>query len=160
MPQRTPNTQPIFFRNPVIRSAILQTEITDRNPSQATVPKTLITGGDPATIIESIEVNATGIMAATVLRFYLYDLVGTASKNVLLREVLLPAVTADAIADQITPNTNYPLLISLVNTLAPASPNPNVPNQCLRLPEGFELRAGLGSATTNPIVISIFGGTY
>lgn len=160
MPQRTPNTQPIFFRNPVIRSAILQTEVTDRNPNQATVPKTIIVGEDPATIIESIEVNATGIMTATVLRFYLYSVIDTASKNILLREILMPAVTADAIADQITPNTNYPLLISLVNTLSPASPNPNVPNQCLRLPEGFELRAGLGAAITNPIVVNVFGGTY
>lgn len=148
----SPNTQPIFIRTPVIWSITLQTELGNTNPASTLIPKTLAIGSDPSSAIESIEIQPTGDMVATVINFYLYDASGTASQNRLLAQLPLESISSFTNADR-----SYLLLPA---TLSPASPDSDLPNRILRLPKGWELRVALSTAIANPIIINAFGGSY
>ncbi len=148
----SPNTQPIFIRTPVIWSASLRTELGSTDPTSTLIPKTLATGSDPASAIESIEIQPTGNMVATNVNFYLYDATGTGGQNRLLAQLPLNAITAFTSADRTS--------LLLPATLSPASPDTDLPNRILRLPKGWELRVALSTAIANPIIINAFGGSY
>lgn len=148
----SPNTQPIFIRTPTIHSIVLQSQLGDRIPTSTLTPPTFIIGSDPATAIETIEVQPTGLMVATTLNLYLYSATGTQGQNRLILTTALPAITAIDTASQI--------VLRLPRTNSPASPNPAVPNQMLRIPAGWELRAALSDAIANPVIVTAFGGSY
>lgn len=148
----SPNTQPIFIRSPKIWSISLRTELGSTNPTSTLVPKTLAIGGDPASAIESIEIQPTGDMIATILYLYLFDTTGTNGQNRLISQTALDALTSVIAPDRVQ--------ILLPATLSPASPESDLPNRMLRLPEGWELRAALSVAIANPIIITAFGGDY
>lgn len=170
----SPNTQPIFIRTPLIKQVVLTSELGDRSPSSSTVPKTLLIGGDPATAIESIQIQATAIGAANVVRFYIYDPTETSPQSRLIREVPIPEVSGATNTNALTipapvsppaivsvQNTAFPIEVWLPPTLSPASSNPNLPNRLLRIPNGLELRVGLGTASPSaPIIVTAFGGVY
>jgi hypothetical protein len=148
----SPNTQPIFIRSPQIWSLVLKTELGSTDPASTLLPKTLAIGGDPASAIETIEVQPTGDMAATVLNLYLYDAVGTQGQNRLIAQTVLYALTGVTAPARVQ--------IILPATLSPASPESDLPNRLLRLPSGWELRAALSDAIANPIIVTAFGGNY
>jgi hypothetical protein len=148
----SPNTQPIFIRTPTIHSIVLQSQIGDRVPSSTLVPPTFIVGADPATAIETIEVQPTGLMVATTLNLYLWSAVGTQGQNRLILSTALPAITAI--------DTASPIVLRLPRTNSPASPDPSVPNQMLRIPNGWELRTALSEAIATPVIVTAFGGSY
>lgn len=148
----TPNTQPIFIRTPTIHSIVLQSQLGDGNPASTLKPPTFITGADPATAIETIEIQPTGLMVATTLNLYLFNSIGTQGQSRLILQTALPAITT---ADPVSP-----IVVRLPRTLSPASPNPSVPNQLLRIPVGWELRAALSVAIANPLIVTAFGGSY
>lgn len=147
----SPNTQPIFIRNPTIQSIVLSAELGETLPTSTLVPKTFITGADPATAIETIQIVNTGNSVATILNLYLYDSTGTQGQSRLISQTPIPAATT-------APYT--PILVSLPKTLSPASPDPAIPNQLLRIPNGWELRAALSTAIANPVIVTAFGGSY
>ena len=146
----SPNTQPIFFRTPFISSTVLSTELGDLLPNSTLVPKTLITGSDPASLIETIEIQPTGVMVTTVLNLYLYNVSGTQGQSRLISRTPLPAV--------VTIGTDAPLTALLPLTLSPL--NSLSGSRCLRLPVGWELRGALSVAIANPIIVTTFGGNY
>lgn len=148
----SPNTQPIFIRTPKIWSLVLQTELGLTNPASTLLPKTLAVGSDPACAIETIEIQSTGDRIASVLNLYLFDDVGTQGQNRLISQTELPAINGFTRSDRID--------VILPATLLPASPDSVLPNRCLRLPQGWELRAALSTAIANPIIINAFGGSY
>jgi hypothetical protein len=148
----SPNTQPIFIRSPQIWSTTLQTELGTTDPTSTLIPKTLAIGSDPASAIESIEIQPTGNMLATIVNFYLYDATRTGGQNRLLAQLPLDAITTFTSVDRVP--------LSLPATLSPASPDTDLPNRVLRLPIGWELRVALSTAIANPIIINAFGGSY
>jgi hypothetical protein len=148
--QNSPNTQPIFIRQPTIHSLVLQTELGQVLPTSTLVPKTLLVGSDPGTAIETIEIQPTGLMVATTLNLYLYDLIGTQQQSRLIRQVDLPAITVAG--------SQQPISVLLPATLSPV--NNLSPSKILRLPNGWELRAALSVAIANPIIVTAFGGSY
>lgn len=152
MTSNSPNTQPIFIRTPTIYSIVLSTELGETSPTSTLTPKTFVIGADPATAIESVEIIHTGSANPTRLNLYLYSSSGTQGQSRLVSQTQLFAVTG---AQQYTP-----ILVQLPKTLSPASPNPAVPNQLLRIPEGWELRAALSEAIANPVIVTAFGGSY
>ena len=149
---KSPNTQPIFIRTPTIHSIVLQSQLGDRIPGSTLTPPTFIIGSDPATAIDTIEVQPTGLMVATTLNLYLYSLTGTQGQNRIILTTAMPAI--------ITLDTAAPIVLRLPRTNSPSSPNPAVPNQLLRIPEGWELRAALSVAIANPVIVTAFGGSY
>jgi hypothetical protein len=152
MALRSPNTQPIFIRSPKIWTTTLQTELGDTNPASTLLPKTLAIGGDPASAIDTIEIQPTGDMVATILNIYLFDTVGTQGQNRLISQTDLPEITGFTRSNR--------LVVLLPATLSPASPESDLPNRMLRLPQGWELRAALSIAIANPIIVTAFGGDY
>lgn len=147
----SPNTQPIFIRTPAIHSIVLRDELGETSPTSTTVPKTFIIGPDPATAIESIQVINTGVSVPTLLNLYLYSSTGTQGQSRLISQTSIPAAAAAPY---------MPIVVQLPKTLSPASPDPSVPNQLLRIPEGWELRAALSVAIVNPVIVTAFGGNY
>lgn len=147
----SPNTQPIFIRIPVIHSIVLSTELGETLPTSTLVPKTFIIGSDPGTAIETIEVFNTGVSVATTLNLYLYSVSGTQGQSRLISQTLIPEAVAGA---------QVPIQVKLPKTLSPASCVPASPNQMLKIPAGWELRAALTNAIANPIIVTAFGGNY
>jgi hypothetical protein len=150
MSSNSPNTQPIFIRTPTIHSLVLINELGDTSPTSTLVPKTLLLGADPGTAIETIEIQPTGLMVATVLNLYLYDSVGTQGQSRLIRQVNLPAIT--------TAGAQEPISVILPATLTPV--NNLSPSKILRVPSGWEVRAALSVAIANPIIVTAYGGSY
>jgi hypothetical protein len=150
MATNSPNTQPIFIRTPTIHSLTLQTQLGQTSPTSTLVPPILLTGNDPATAIETIEIQPTGLMVATTLNIYIYNAPGTNSQSRLIRQVALPAITVEGIYDYIS--------VDLPRTLAPV--NNLSPSTIIRVPLGWQLRAALSVAIANPIVITAYGGDY
>lgn len=147
----SPNTQPIFIRQPTIHSIVLSTELGETLPTSTLVPKTFIVGADPATAIETIQVLSTGVAVATILNLYLYSVSGSQGQSRLISQTAIPATTA---------GTQVPILVKLPKTLSPASNTPINPNEMLRIPQGWELRAALSNAIATPIILTAFGGNY
>jgi hypothetical protein len=146
----SPNTQPIFIRSPRIASIVLSAEtVTDTLPTNTGVPKTLITGADPSTAIESIEIINTGAAVATILNLYLYNINGTQGQSRLISQTSIPVATT-------APYT--PIVVLLPSTLSPV--NNLSPSRIIRLPQGWELRAALSVAIATPVVVTAFGGDY
>lgn len=142
----SPNTQPIFIRTPAIYSIVLSTELGDVLPNSTLVPKTLLIAPDPAILIETIEIQPTGVMIDTVLNLYLYNLTGTQGQSRLISRTALPEV--------VTLGTDAPITVQL--------PLTNSPLNCrsLRIPLGWELRVALSAAIANPVIVTAFGGSY
>lgn len=147
----SPNTQPLFIRTFTIDTIVLQSQLGETIPTSTLTPPTFIIGSDPATAIESIQILNTGASVATTLNLYLFDATGTQGQSRLISQTPVPAATT-------APYT--PIVVQLPKTLSPASPNPAVPNQVLRIPKGWQLRAALSTAIANPIVVTAFGGSY
>lgn len=147
----SPNTQPIFIRQPTIHSVVLSTELGETLPTSTLVPKTFIVGADPATAIETIEVLNTGVSVSTTLNLYLYSVSGTQGQSMLISQTPIPAAVA---------GTQIPIVVRLPKTLSPASCVPANPNQMLKIPIGWELRAALTNPITSPIILTAFGGNY
>jgi hypothetical protein len=142
----SPNTQPIFFRTPSISSIVLSTELGELLPTSTLVPKTLLIGADPASLIETIEIQPTGAMVASVLNLYVYSTTGTQGQSRLISRTALPEV--------VTIGTLVPITIQLPFTNSPLN------SRSLRIPNGWELRAALSTAIANPIIVTAFGGSY
>jgi hypothetical protein len=145
----SPNTQPIFIRTPRIASLVLSTQVADILPTSTAVPPTLISGNDPSTAIESIEIINTGAAVATILNLYIYNINGTQGQSRLISQTAIPATT--------TAPYN-PIVVLLPSTLSPV--NNLSPSRIIRLPQGWELRAALTTAISTPIVVTAFGGDY
>jgi hypothetical protein len=144
MTNNSPNTQPIFIRTPAINSLVLSTELGELLPTSTLVPKTLLTASDPGSLIETIEIQPTGVMVATVLNLYLYSATGTQGQSRLISMTNLPAITAigtDAPISVLLPLTNSPL-----NSLSGS--------RSIRIPSGWELRAALSTAIANPVIVT------
>ena len=146
----SPNTQPIFVRTPAIYSIVLSSELGDTLPTSTLVPKTLLTAPDPAILIETIEIQPTGVMIDTVLNLYLYNLTGTQGQSRLISRTALPAVVTLGIDAPIT--VQLPLTNSPLNSLSGS--------RSLRIPLGWELRVALSTAIANPVIVTAFGGSY
>lgn len=146
----SPNTQPIFIRTPSIYSIVLSTELGNELPTSTLVPKTLLTAPDPGVLIETIEIQPTGVMIASVLNLYLYNATGTQAQSRLISRTALPAVIALGVDAPIT--VQLPLTNSPLNSLSGS--------RSLRLPLGWELRVALSVAIANPVIITAFGGSY
>ncbi len=149
-----PNTSPIFIKRPILESIQLQTEVVGRVPGVA-IPIQLYSAGGAGGLIETIEVVALGANVQTVLRLYYSLPLGSGFK--LFRETLLPAV-ATVSNDNII--TGYPVRVALPKIMFPASPNPATPNDGLRVPNGVEIAAALGTAIASGIIVSCFGGEF
>lgn len=148
------NISPIFIRTPVIATVKLQGQIANRDTGTAT-PELLYAAGSAGGFIETIEIYPLGANVKTVLRLY-YTLPYLAGYQ-LFREVTLPAVAAAPTDDVIT---GYPIKVSLPKVLFPASPNPAVPNEGLRVPSGCEIRCALGVAIASGVIVTATGGDY
>lgn len=152
--RQSPNISPIFVRYPAIAHCRLTNQVCNRDPG-TTVPELLYSAGTAGSFVEAIQVTALGANIQSVLRLY-YSLPFVAGYH-LLSETPLPAVT-------VTPSDNaiasYPVLVKLPKVLFPASPNPSIPNEGLRLPQGAELRCALGSAIASGINVTAFAGEY
>lgn len=146
----SPNTQPIFIRTPAINSIVLATELGDTLPTSTLVPKTLLTASDPGSLVETIEIQSTGVRVATYLNLYLYSATGTQGQSRLVSRTLLPEIVSLDNQSPITvllPQTNSPLN-SLSGTRA------------LKISAGWELRAALSTAIDTPVIVTAFGGSY
>jgi hypothetical protein len=151
MPTNSPNTQPIFIRTPRIASLVLSTQVADILPTSTAVPPTLISGNDPSTAIESIEIINTGAAVATILNLYIYNINGTQGQSRLISQTAIPATTT-------TTAPYSPIIVLLPLTLSPV--NNLSPSRIIRLPQGWELRAALTTAIATPVIVTAFGGDY
>lgn len=145
------NTQPIFFKSPILWQATLTNEVVGRQPGSA-VPKLLGTAGSEGTVIETIQVFPLDSITATQLRFFRQ----VGSNYILLLEIPLPGASAA--------NTNavtgYPLEIPLLKTVSPATCDASTPNRVLKLPPGESLFVALSIASSAPIMVLAAGGNY
>ncbi len=91
----------------------------------------------------------------SVLRLYYSLPLGNGYQ--LFRETLLPAVAAVSNDNIIA---NYPIRIALPKIMFPASPNPATPNDGLRVPNGVEIAAALGTAIASGVIVSCYGGEF
>jgi hypothetical protein len=146
----SPNTQPIFIRVPSIHSIVLSTELGELLPTSTLVPKTLLIASDPGSLVETIEIQPTGVMVASVLNLYLYSVTGTQGQSRLISRTELPAI--------VTIGTLAPITVQLPLTNSPL--NSLSGSRSLRIPNGWELRAALSTAIANPIIVTAFGGSY
>lgn len=146
----SPNTQPIFIRTPSISSVVLSTELGELLPTSTLVPKTLLIASDPGSLIETIEIQPTGAMVASVLNLYLYSTTGTQGQSRLISRTELPEI--------ITIGTLAPITVQLPLTNSPL--NSLSGSRSIRIPNGWELRAALSTAIASPIIITAFGGSY
>jgi hypothetical protein len=146
----SPNTQPIFIRTPVIHSLVLSSELGDLLPTSTLVPKLLLSGSDPATLIETIEIQSTGVRVASALNLYLYNSTGTQNQSRLISRTALPEI--------ITFGTDAPLTVILPLTNSPL--NSLSGSRSLRVPLGWEVRAALSTAIATPVIVTAFGGSY
>lgn len=150
----SPNISPIFIKRPLLESVFLYNEIVGRDVGSAT-PTLLYTGGAAGGLIEAIEVYALGANVQSVLRLFYSLPLGTGYN--LFCETLLPAVAA-APADNVI--AGYPVKVALPKIMFPASPNPAVPNEGLRVPAGVEIAVALGTIIDSGVVVSCFGGEF
>ena len=146
----SPNTQPIFIRVPSIHSIVLSTELGDLLPTSTLVPKTLLIASDPGSLVETIEIQPTGEMVASVLNLYLYSTTGTQGQSRLISRTELPEI--------VTIGTLAPITVQLPLTNSPL--NSLSGSRSLRIPNGWELRAALSTAIANPVIVTAFGGSY
>lgn len=146
----SPNTQPIFIRNPSINSLVLSTELGELLPTSTLVPRTLLSAADPGSLIETIEIQPTGAMVASVLNLYLYNVTGTQGQSRLISRTALPEI--------ITIDTLAPITVQLPLTNSPL--NSLSGSRSIRIPNGWELRAALSTAIANPVIVTAFGGSY
>jgi hypothetical protein len=146
----SPNTQPIFFRTPSIGSLVLSTELGELLPTSTLVPKTLLIASDPGSLVETIEIQPTGVMVASVLNLYLYSVTGTQGQSRLISRTELPAI--------VTIGTLAPITVQLPLTNSPL--NSLSGTRSIRIPNGWELRAALSTAIANPVIVTAFGGSY
>lgn len=165
----SPNTQPLFIRDFRIWSTTLQTELGDTNPASTLVPKTLIIGDDPASAIETIHIQQTGLAIDTTLNLYLYHQNFTQGRNMLISQTDLPEVSIGGSRQPIVVNNlprtyspNNGTAINYVSGIAGsgAPTIDSIATQILRIPNGWELRAALSVAIANPIIVTAFGGSY
>lgn len=166
---KSPNTQPLFVRSHKIWSVTLQTELGSLDPNSTSTPKTFIIGSDPSDAIETIQIQSTGQSIETVLNLYLFNAIGTAGKNLLISQTIVPASDNSGIyAPIIIPNlpiTYFPNNGAVFNSQSSGSGSTTIlgvsgSTRILRLPEGWELRAALSTAIANPIILTAFGGSY
>lgn len=145
------NTQPIFFKSPILWQTTLTNEVVGRQPGSS-VPKLLGTAGSEGTLIETIQIFPLGNVSNNQLR--LFRLIG--STYTLLLETPLPSVSPSDTGAV----TGYPVEVTLPKTVSPATCDAATPHRTLKLPAGEVLYCALSTASSAPIMVMALGGNY
>lgn len=145
------NTTPIFPHVPVVTGATLTAANTTKDLTSGSI-SLIYTAGSNGSRVDRIRARARGTNVATVLRIFLNNggATGTASNNLLLAEVSLPATT----------NSETAAVSGATQEIPNANTVPDTTGFPLAIPAGYRLYATIGTAVAAGWDVIAMGGDY